>query len=58
MNPIYCRICQYNPCMCGAAKRNSSEYMTEEEARRVDREEFEKLYTNDPWANPPSPFDE
>jgi hypothetical protein len=44
--------------MCGAAKRNPNEYMTEEEARHKNQEEYERLYANDPLADPPSPFDE
>lgn len=53
MSRVYCRHCDYNPCMCG-----KHDYMTEEEARKVSEQEYQQLYADDPWAQTPNPFDE
>lgn len=44
---VYCRYCNYNPCMCGRR-----EYMTEREYQRLEREEAKKRWEEDAWAFP------
>jgi hypothetical protein len=46
---VYCRYCDYNPCLCGRR-----EYMTERERQLREREEYEKRCEEDAWAMPPA----
>jgi hypothetical protein len=38
--------------MCGAAKRDPREYMTEAQAERENRREMKELYKDDDWTFP------
>ena len=47
MPSLYCRWCDYNPCMCGRR-----DYHTEDERRRLERKEHEERWKEDAWALP------
>jgi hypothetical protein len=50
MEQVYCRYCNYNPCICGQRK-----YMTERERERQDRKDYEERWKEDVWAIPDDP---
>lgn len=48
---VYCRFCDYNPCMCGRRT-----YMTEPQRLAEERSENEKRQGEDRWALPANPL--